>query len=295
MDIIKNLFHLALQVDDFDKSVAFYCDKLGFDQMFELKVSDFRDILKIHDSDKNNDVKWLTYIRVAPEEYLEVFNGVINPPAFDTLKIDHEKTPVVQFFALGCENVAETIAALAEKGIVAENGFITDPTGCKIKIVHRSRRTASGKKRLFNCLAGVTVSVNDLPKMSAFLQKMGMKKAGETENSVLLLLGKDDQYIELVQSQVKVETGDEDFLGHIAIQVNGIADAVWNWGNNGIRCCIQPMLRDTPLPVMENTVGNFAVDGCEIVWVVSEEGNRFEIMYQPGNTTQQAFEREHPF
>ncbi len=295
MDIIKNLFHVSLQEDSIEEALDFYCGKLGFELMFELKVEDFRKILSMEDSDRNNEISWLSYVRVAPEEYLEIFNGVINPPEFEPKKIDHAKAPVVHSFALGCEDPEKTIAVLEERGIPVRNGFITDPTGCRIRIVERKPERTAEKEHLFNSLVGVSVYVNDLAGMSEFLQKMGMRKAGETETAVKLLVGKDDQYLELLQAAEPVETGDEDLLGHIALQVNSVAEAVWTWGNNGVRCCMQPFMRDQPLEVKKGTVGNFAVDGCEIVWVVSSEGNRFEIMVQPGDTVQQKWEMEHPF
>lgn len=295
MDIIKNLFHVSMQVDDYEKTLEFYCGKLGFEQMFELKVKDFREMLHLTESDKNNDLKWLTYVRVAPEEYLEIFNGIINPPDFEFKTADKSKGSVAQSFALGCDDLAKTIAALEEKGIPVVNGYITDPTGFKIRLVERKGASEAAREHLFNSLAGVSIYVNDLKYMSGFLQGMGMKKAGETASAALFLLGDSDQYIELIQSPVTIDTGDEDMLGHLALQVNTISGAVWEWGNAGIPTCLQPMFRDQPFEVKPDVVGNFAVDGCEIVWAVSTEGNRFEIMRQPGDTIQQQWEREHPF
>ena len=295
MSLIKNLFHIALQVDDFDESIAFYRDKLGFDEMFSLKLGDFRDILDMHDSDKNNDANWLTYIRVAPEEYLEVFNGVINPPDFELLKTDHKRAPVFHSFSIGCEDPEKAAKILEERGVLAVNGIITDPSGCKIRIVERKRDRKTEKERLFNCLAGVSIYVNDLQKMSAYLQRMGMKKTGETENSICLVMGEDDQFLELIQSLEPVAVTDDGILGHLALQIYSISDVVWEWGNAGVRCCMQPTEKDHPLEVKKGTIGNFASDGCEIVWAVSEAGNRFEIMRQPGDNIQQKFEREHPF
>lgn len=295
MSLIKNLFHIALQVDDFDASIAFYRDKLGFDEMFGLKVGDFRDILDIHDSDKNNDAKWLTYIRVAPEEYLEVFNGVINPPDFELIKTNHNRTPVFHSFAIGCEDPGKAAKILEGRGVPVVNGIITDPSGCKIRIVQRKRDRKTVKERLFNCLAGVSIYVNDLPKMTAYLQRMGMKKTGETESSVCLVMGEDDQFIELIQSLEPVEVTDDGILGHMALQIYSISDVVWEWGKAGVRCCLQPMEKDHPLEVKKGSVGNYASDGCEIVWALSDAGNRFEIMRQPGDTMEQKFEREHPF
>lgn len=295
MGIIQDLFHVSMQVDDYDKTLEFYCGKLGFEQMFELKVKDFREMLHFTDSEVNNDLKWLTYLRVAPEEYLEVFNGIINPPEFELKKADKSKGSVCASFALGCDDLQKTIAALEEKGIPVENGFITDPTGFKIRLAERKGSSPAAREHLFNSLAGVSIYVNDLKYMTEYLLGMGLEKTGETASAVSFLLGDHDQYLEIIQSPVKIDTGDEDMMGHLAFQVNTIAGAVWEWGNAGVRTCMQPMFRDQPFEVKEGVVGNFAVDGCEIVWAVSKEGNRFEIMRQPGDTIQQQWEREHPF
>ena len=295
MDIIKNLFHVSMQVDDYDKTLDFYCNKLGFEQMFELKVQDFKEMLHLTQSDKNNDLKWLTYVRVAPEEYLEIFNGIVNPPEFELKFADKTRGTVCHSFALGCDDPAKTIAALEEKGVSVENGFITDPTGFKIKLVQRKGASEAIREHLFNSLAGVSLNVNDLAYMTGYLAGMGMKKLSETGNAAVFEVSESGQYLELIQSPVKIDTGDEDILGHIALQVNTISGAVWEWGNAGVRTCLQPMFRDQPFEVKQGVAGNIAIDGCEIVWAVSKAGNRFEIMYQPGDTTQQKWEREHPF
>ena len=50
--------------------------------MFELNVGQFKEMVGMGEPDKNDSLPWLTYLRIAPEEYLELFNGVINPPNF---------------------------------------------------------------------------------------------------------------------------------------------------------------------------------------------------------------------
>ena len=46
MSIIKNLFHVSLQARSWDEALAFY-KKLGFEQMFELTVGQFKDMLEL--------------------------------------------------------------------------------------------------------------------------------------------------------------------------------------------------------------------------------------------------------
>jgi lactoylglutathione lyase len=69
--MIKGLGHIALTVQDMDKSLRFYCDILGFEKAFEIR------------DDQNNP--WIEYIKVAPGQFIELFYGGINK----TETIDH--------------------------------------------------------------------------------------------------------------------------------------------------------------------------------------------------------------
>lgn len=296
MGIIKNLFHLSVQTDDYDAVLKFYCDTLGFDYMYGYHVGDFKTMLHMEgEGPKNDEENWLCYIRCAPEEYIEVFNGVVNPPDFEFNKINQAASKVLHSYALGCADVEKTKAALEAKGVVFENGYMTDPSGMKIRLVKREMNQNAVHEHLINGIAGVTIYVNDLQYMKGYLAGMGMKPVAETESCVKMLLGDFDQYIELLQSPTPVLDVADGVLGHIALQVYGIADAVYEWGKAGVRCCMHAMMKDNPFPVEQGIKGNIAVDYNEIVWSVSNEGNRFEIMYQPGDTEQQKFERNHPF
>ena len=296
MRTIKNLFHLSVQTDNYDELLKFYCDILGFDYMYGYHIGDFKTMLHMEGSgEKNDDENWLCYIRCAPEEYIEVFNGVVNPPDFKFNKINPSASKVLHSYALGCADVEKTTDALKEKGVVFENGYMSDPSGMKIRLVKRDRNQDAKKEHLINGIAGVTIYVNDLNYMKEYLKGMGMKVVAETESSVKLLLGDYEQYIELLQSPTSVLNVADGVLGHIALQVYSIADAVYEWGKAGVRSCMHAMMKDQPFPVEPGVKGNIAVDYNEIVWCVSEEGNRFEIMYQPGETEQQKFERRNPF
>jgi len=65
--MIKGIGHLALTVEDMEKSLEFYCDVLGFEKAFE-----------IHDDE---DKPWIVYIKVAPPgQFIELFYGGSNKP-----------------------------------------------------------------------------------------------------------------------------------------------------------------------------------------------------------------------
>ncbi|MDB5053226.1 MAG: Glyoxalase/bleomycin resistance protein/dioxygenase [Bacilli bacterium] len=59
--MIKGIGHLALTVEDMEKSLQFYCNVLGFEKAFE-----------IHD-DENKP--WIVYIKVCPGQFIELFYG----------------------------------------------------------------------------------------------------------------------------------------------------------------------------------------------------------------------------
>lgn len=59
--MIKGIGHLALTVQDMEKSLLFYCDKLGFDRAFEIR------------DDENKP--WIEYIKVGPGQFIELFYG----------------------------------------------------------------------------------------------------------------------------------------------------------------------------------------------------------------------------
>jgi lactoylglutathione lyase len=59
--LIKGIGHLALTVENMDKSLEFYCDILGFHRAFEIR------------DDENQP--WIEYIKVSPGQFIELFYG----------------------------------------------------------------------------------------------------------------------------------------------------------------------------------------------------------------------------
>ena len=293
MSVIKNLFHISIQADDYEKALEFYCEKLGFEQMFELNVGQFREMLDMSDG-KEDKTQWLTYLRIAPEEYLEMFNGAINPPEFQKEKIVRHKDSPLESFALGCDSLEETIQKLKERGVEVTDGYITDPNGARIRLVERKGHEAKAD-RLFNSLAGVSLYVNSLEKMEKHFRGMGLAAIEKTNGSVKMEIGEFGQYVELLKAPETVATYDDDPLGHIAVQICSVTDTVKAWGKNGLHCCPQPFMRDVKVPADDTAKGNIGLDRCEIIWIICPEGNKVEVMVQPGNTMQQEWERENPF
>ena len=229
---------------------------------------------------------------MAPDEYIEMFNAVINPPEFHTEPLGVHEDTALHSFGLGCEDVKKTEAALAGLGIPVENGYITDPSGVRIRLVERHGHTPREEK-LFTSLAGITLYVNDLEKMTKHLQAMCFALEEKEEGRALLNVGEFGQYVELLQVEKPVAVYDDDLLGHFAIQIYSVGDTTKAFGENGAYCCPQPFMKDVQLPIDGSAKGNIGLDGCEIVWMVCPEGNKIEVMVEPGNTMQQQFEKTH--
>lgn len=295
MSVIKNLFHVSIQADNYEAALEFYCNKLGFEQMFELNIGQFKDMLGMGFHDESDTTPWLTYLRIAPDQYLEMFNGAISPPEFKKCCIPVYQDSPFRYFVLGTEDMNKTCEELERKKIVIKDGFIQDPNGCKIKIVAGKAPEAASKMRLFHSLAGISLYVNDIDKMTEHLEKMTFIKKEYSEKCVCLHIGEFEQYVELVKSSTGVMTRPDDILGHFAVQIYSVTDTVKAWGNNGIYCCPQPFQPDVIVPADDTAKGNIGLDGCEIIWMLCPEGNKIEVMVEPEDTMQQKWERENPF
>lgn len=293
MGVIKNLFHVSIQAQRYEEALAFYTEKLGFEQMFELNVGQFKKMLRLGEPADNDGSPWLTYLRIAPEQYLEMFNGAIEPPAFQKESIPvHEDSPF-RYFALGCEDLEKTCAELKKRGVAVEEGRLQDPNGCSIRLVEK--RTGKAGAHLFHSLAGVSLWVNSLQEMSAFLEKLSCTELYRGEGNACFSVGESGQVLELVQSERRVSTRPDDILGHVAFQIRSVTDTVKEWGGNGVYCCPQPFQPEVRVPADDTAQGNIGLDGCEIIWMICPEGNKIEVMVQPGQTMQQAWERSHPW
>jgi lactoylglutathione lyase len=59
--MITGINHIGLKVIDMERSLDFYCNKLGFKKAFELN--------------KQNGEPWIVYIKVADQCFIELFYG----------------------------------------------------------------------------------------------------------------------------------------------------------------------------------------------------------------------------
>lgn len=98
----NSLFHLALHVTDMKKTVDFY-KKVGCDEMFTLKLPDGRD--------------WLTYMRVAPGQYLELFNTYEDHPMTPHGKVEQSDSNFFGHFSFLVPSLKYTAQQWKKEGI----------------------------------------------------------------------------------------------------------------------------------------------------------------------------------
>jgi catechol 2,3-dioxygenase-like lactoylglutathione lyase family enzyme len=65
--MIKGIGHSAVKVVDMEKSLQFYCDKIGLKKAFEIN------------DDQNRP--WIVYLKIADGQFLELFYGGESDPA----------------------------------------------------------------------------------------------------------------------------------------------------------------------------------------------------------------------
>lgn len=120
--------HVALKVKDLDRSLEFYRDKLGFEEMMRLPKPD------------GSGETWLVYLRITDNQYLELFPDGVGEraPGWDDLAINH--------ICLGVDDLDSTLAQLAEidiplivqKQMAADlnwQAWIEDPDGNRLELM----------------------------------------------------------------------------------------------------------------------------------------------------------------
>lgn len=92
MKMIKGINHKAYHVVDMERSLDFYCNKLGFEKAFEING--------------DNGEPWIVYIKVADGCFLELFYG---GEASEKNQADH--------ICFEVDDIHETADKLKEKGV----------------------------------------------------------------------------------------------------------------------------------------------------------------------------------
>ena len=147
MSGILGVGHLALKVRDLDKSLNFWRDRVGFQEMHRLK--------------RDNGDTWLVYLRITDTQFLELFPGAATDIAPD------EDANGVLHICLDIEDLDVEISRLEKAGIKIvspikggidnnRGAWIHDPDGNRIELMEmhpnsiqykaiRALRDASGR------------------------------------------------------------------------------------------------------------------------------------------------------
>lgn len=68
--MIKNIAHIAITVEDMNKSIDFYCRVLGFKKAFEI-------------ADPNTGSPWIVYVSIGNGQFVELFYNGETPNPWD--------------------------------------------------------------------------------------------------------------------------------------------------------------------------------------------------------------------
>jgi catechol 2,3-dioxygenase-like lactoylglutathione lyase family enzyme len=125
--MITGIGHVAFRVTNLERSLDFYCGKLGFKEAFRL------------DAD-GQPTPWIVYLRVAPGVFIELFPGATG------LGQQPGAAAGYNHFCLHVDDMEATLGALAERGLSIEGEpevgldlnpqyWLTDPDGNRIELM----------------------------------------------------------------------------------------------------------------------------------------------------------------
>ena len=126
MNGIRGLGHLALRVRDLDRSLDFWRDRVGFQEMHRLK--------------RDNGETWLVYLRITDDQFLELF------PDATTDQVPPDDQNGVMHICLDIVDLDEEIARLTASGVTIvspikggidnnRGAWIHDPDGNRIELM----------------------------------------------------------------------------------------------------------------------------------------------------------------
>ena|SRR5664279_185892 len=122
---LAQIGHVALRVKEIGRSLDFYVNKLGFEEMFRLE---------------RDGKLWIVYLRVTDTQFIELFPG-------STGDIEASRMPAgYDHLCLECSDIDAAIADVTSKGVTltqarkvgADNNvqaWIADPDGHRIELM----------------------------------------------------------------------------------------------------------------------------------------------------------------
>ena len=128
MKNVKAIGHVAVSVKDIERSMDFYVNKLGFDEMFRLE---------------RDGRLWIVYLRITDTQFIELFPEGVgdSAPPFANVGYNH--------LCLEVDDIDAAIAKLKERGVtfdieksetpVCWMAQFRDPDGNKL-VVHKRKK-----------------------------------------------------------------------------------------------------------------------------------------------------------
>lgn len=141
----KAIGHIAFNVSDMERSLEFYCGKLGLRQVFSLT---YGDLMKMNGREITEELReraektWLTYIEFAPQQFIELFTPT---PGMEKGEYGGNRIGYYHF-ALEVEDIQAAKAELEAAGIPITSGpklgpdmtwqmWLADPDGNQFEMM----------------------------------------------------------------------------------------------------------------------------------------------------------------
>ncbi len=271
--MINGVAHVAINVTDMEKSLEFYCNKLGFKKAFEIF------------DDKENP--WIVYVKICDNTFIELFyNGVKDREeaySNDVCSYHH--------FCIASGDIDTLAKNLYDKNIIKEpkaglgqdlnkNIWIHDPDGNAVEFVEYSKQSPHMKSNstnynvkgdLYKGIGHVAFVVSDMDKaMKFYSEQLGFKIIFQLEDEegkpwINYLKICDGTYIELFYGGVKPNPVVSHSAGfqHLCI----LCDDVYKTVDQLIK-----------LGVTIDVLPSQGKDKNYQAWIRDSEGNRIELM-----------------
>lgn len=125
MKNVKAIGHIAVSVKNIERSMDFYVNKLGFEEMFRLE---------------RDGRLWIVYLRITDTQFIELFPDGVgdSAPPFANVGYNHLCLEVDDIDSAIAEITARGVTLTAEKKLGVDQNYqawIADPEGNRIELM----------------------------------------------------------------------------------------------------------------------------------------------------------------
>lgn len=130
--MFRGIGHLALKVEDMEKSLHFYCDILGFKHAFDIQDDHGQPVIE--------------YIKVVPGQFIELFYGGKETPEFNdnSIGFNHLCLEVNDIYEIADHLKSKGIPLTVEPMIGKDHNYqcwVKDPDGNDIEFMQLDPRS----------------------------------------------------------------------------------------------------------------------------------------------------------